>query len=74
MPQVIQSDVWQSGPFQDGFEVLVDQTVHIHWPSKFRNKNQDTRPLAILRDQQLDLPLGIPLIASVSQEPNSAVL
>jgi hypothetical protein len=40
MPQVIQSDVWQSGPFQDGFEVLVDQAVHIHRPSKFRNKDQ----------------------------------
>src|SRR5882762_2398310 len=40
MPQVIQSDVRQSGPFQDGFEVLVDQAVHIHWPSKFRNKDQ----------------------------------
>ena len=40
MPQILESDVRQSGPFQDGLEVLVDQAVHIHWPSEFRNEDQ----------------------------------
>jgi hypothetical protein len=40
MPEVIESDVRESGSFQDGLEVLVDEAVNIHWPSEFRNKDQ----------------------------------
>ena len=43
MSQVIEPDVWQSGPFQDGFEVLVDETVDVHWSSELRNKDQAHR-------------------------------
>ena len=40
MPQVIESDVWQCGSFQDGLEVLVDQAVHIDWPAEFSHEDQ----------------------------------
>jgi hypothetical protein len=40
MPQVIESDIWQSGSFQDGLEVFVDEAVHTNWSSEFRNRDQ----------------------------------
>ena len=40
MPQVIESDVRQSGFFQDGLKVFVDEAVHNDGPSDFRNKDQ----------------------------------
>ena len=40
MPQVIESDVRQSGFFQDGLKVFADEAVHIDEPSDFRNKDQ----------------------------------
>jgi hypothetical protein len=40
MSQVIESDVWQSGPFQDGFEVLLDKAIHVHRSSKLRDENE----------------------------------
>jgi len=59
MSQVIESDVWQSGPFQDGFEVLVDKAIHIHRPSKLRDENEiyGLRPLLWINDGGLCLPL-----------------
>jgi len=38
--QVIESDVREASTFQDGLEVLVDEAVHIHWPSELCNKDQ----------------------------------
>ena len=47
MPQVIESNVRQSGSFQDGLEVLVDEAVHIDGPSEFHNKNQVYRDISL---------------------------
>ena len=59
MSQVVESNVWQSRPFQDGFEVLVDKAIHVHRSSKLRDENEiyGLRPLLWINDGVLGLPL-----------------
>lgn len=40
MPQIIKPYIRQSGALQDWFEVLVDEAIHIHRPSKLRNEDE----------------------------------
>ncbi len=40
VPQIVESDVWQTCLFQDWFEVLVDKAIHIYWSAKLRDEDQ----------------------------------
>ena len=40
MSEVVESDVRQTGSLQEGLEVLVDQAIHIHRPSKLRDEDE----------------------------------
>src|ERR1700727_488578 len=40
MSQIIEPYIRQPGPLQDWLEVLIDQAVHIHWPSKLRDEDE----------------------------------
>ena len=59
MPQIIESYIRQLGPLQDWLEVLVDQAIHIHRPSKLRDEDQIDcfRPLFRINDRVLCLAL-----------------
>src|SRR6266576_6715588 len=60
MPQIIQSYIREAGPLQYWLEVLIDEAIHIHWPSKLRHEHQVDRfrPLFGIDNwvRRLDLP------------------
>ena len=59
MPQIIESYIRQPGPLQNWLEVLVDQAIHIHGPSKLRDEDEiySFRPLFGINDRVLCLAL-----------------
>src|SRR5258708_14939969 len=77
MPQIIQSYIREAGPLQYWLEVLIDETIHIHWSSKLRHEHQvdGFRPLFGIDNwvRRLDLPeLFQPSNDPILQSDNSA--